>query len=268
MSSRQEDTRASARDALGFRDGQKGTHSARTLMLAEFSALMEHAEPQTSLDDYRRLIVDENVLAKPTSTTRNRTFRIIKPLYGLDPEIPIFRTLAQIWRADTDSQPLLALLIAYARDPLLRLATPEILNLTPGKIADRAAIEAAISERFPDRFSQNTLASMGGNILSTFTQSGHLEGHSYKTRGRAQATALSAAFAFYLAYLEGFRAQRIFSSVWAKLLDAPGDELLTLSQQAGRMGWLNYRESGDVLELRFPEWITSQEEAWTHEQQG
>lgn len=268
MSSIQEDTRVSARDALGFRDGQKGTHSARTLMLAEFSALMEHAEPQASLDGYRRLIVDENVLAKPTVTTRVRTFRNIKPLYGLDPEIPIFRTLAQVWRADPASQPLLALLTAYARDPLLRVGAPAILQVSPGEPVERAPIEERLSERFPDRFSSKTLESIGARLLSTFTQSGHLEGHSHKTRARAQATALSAAFAFYLAYLEGFRAQRIFSSVWAKLLDAPGDELQSLAQQAGRLGWLNYRESGDVLELRFPEWITSQEEAWTHEQQG
>lgn len=258
--------REERRQALGFRDGNKGTHSARTLMFSELSTLLSVAAKDASPEEYRRLIVDENILGKPTAVSREMTHRLLKPLYGLDQQIPIFRTLVQIWGLEEESQPLLAFFVGYARDPLLRVGATAVLGLDFGERAERESIAARIEERFPGRFSENTLRSIGGNILSTLTQSGHLEGYQKKHRVQAKATPLNGAFALYLAYLEGFRAQRILTSKWADMLDVSEEELKELAQEAGRLGWLNYREAGDVLELRFPEWIREEEEELTHEQ--
>ncbi len=82
--------RTTAREQLGFRDGERGTHSSRTLMLSDIEVLLEHACPEMTMADYRRLVVSENILRKPTHTTREHTVRKLKALYGLDPSYQSF----------------------------------------------------------------------------------------------------------------------------------------------------------------------------------
>jgi len=255
-----------AREKLGFRDGDKGTHSSRTLMLAELQLLLRHAAPATTMPEYRTLVVEENVLGKPTRTTREHTVRKLKALYGLEPEIPVFRTLVQLWPIDEESHPLLAFLAGHARDPLLRLATPAVLDLPPGQTVGRPEIEAVIHQAFPGRFTKRTAEATASNLLSSFTQSGHLEGKVEKRRSRPVATPVAAAYAFYLAYLEGLRAQRIFSSIWVRILDVPEERLPELARDAARRGLMDYRQVGNVVELRFPNWLSAVEEELTREQ--
>ena len=255
-----------ARQQLGFRDGDNGTHSSRTLMLAELELLLAHASPELTMPEYRQLVVEENVLGKPTRTTREHTVRKLKALYGLEPQLPVFRTLVQLWPLDQQSRPLLGFLAGYARDPLLRLATTVVLECPVGQIIERSAIEAVIDRAFPGRFSKRTAEATAANMLSSFTQSGHLEGRTEKRRVRAVPTPMSAAYAFYLAYLDGLRAQRIFTSAWSRLLDAPDERLPELARDAARRGLMDYRQVGNVVELRFPNWLSATEEELTREQ--
>ena len=255
-----------ARKQLGFRDGDTGTHSSRALMLADLELLLRHATPDMAMPDYRRLVVDENLLAKPTRMTREHTVRKLKALYGLAPDLPVFRTLVQLWPVDAQSRPLLAFLAAHARDPLLRLATRPVLDLAPGEVIARPLVETLIHEAFPGRFTKRTAEATAGHLLSSFRQSGHLEGTAETRRAHALATPVAAAYAFYLAYLEGLRAQRIFSSVWARILDVPDERLPDLAKDAARRGLMDYRQVGNVVELRFPNWLSTAEEELTREQ--
>lgn len=255
-----------SRRRLGFRDGDKGTHSSRTLMLSELQLLLQHASPDTTMPEYRQLVVDENVLGKPTRMTREHTVRKLKALYGLEPGIPVFRTLVQLWAIDEESRPLLAFLAGYARDPLLRLLAPPVLDAEPGAVVDARQLIQAAEFAVPGRFSPTNLRAIASRVLSSFTQSGHLAGKTAKRRVHAHSTPISAAYAFYLAYLEGRRAQRIFTSVWAHILDVPDERLPDLAQDAARRGLMDYRQVGSVVELRFPNWITSAEEELTREQ--
>lgn len=254
------------RELLGFRDGEKSTHSSRTLMLAELDLLLTHATPTTSITEYQRLIVEENVLGKATNTTREYSFWKLKALYGLEPDIPVFRTLAQLWPNDEESRPLLALLAAHARDPLVRLVTPTILDLPIGAVVPRADIEDIIHQTLPGRFSKPVSEATTRRLLSTFTQSGHLEGRTTKTRIQPTAPPVSATYAFYLAYIEGYRSQRIFTSIWSKLLDVHDAQLPELAKTAAQYGLMDYHQVGNVIELRFPNFLSIQEEELTREQ--
>lgn len=254
------------RTKLGFRDGDTGTHSSRTLMLAELDVLLGAADANMTMPDYRRLVVDDNVLGKPTRVTREHTVRKLKALYGLEPSLPVFRTLQRLWPLDPGSRPLLAFLAGYARDPLLRLATPAVLGIPIGQLVARSTVEATIQQAFPARFSARTVEATAGHILASLTQSGHLDGRVEKRRARAQATPVSASYAFFLAYLEGYRAQRIFTSDWSRLLDVTDEQLPELGRDAGRRGLLDYRQLGNVVEIRFPAWLSPQEEDLTREQ--
>jgi hypothetical protein len=235
------------------------------MMLTELGLLLENARPEFSMPDYRNLVVTENVLGKPTHTTREHTARKLKALYGLDPVLPIFRILFRFWQVDEESRPLLAMLCAQARDPLLRLASPAVLKEPIGALVARQAVIDRLATEAPGRFSETNSKAIASRVLSSFEQSGHLSGRAQKVRTRAHATPLNATYAFFLAYLEGYRAQRIFSSPWARFLDVSNDDLPELALHASRRGYCDFRRVGNIVELRFPELLRPAEEEWTRE---
>ncbi len=248
----------SPRAALGFRDGEKGAHSSRTIMLAEITTLLAATTATTTRQDFRSLILGENLLGKRTESNRIRADRYLSQLYGLDPSIPIYRIFRRLWDADPTSRPLLALLAATARDPLVRASAPGIVAIPVGEGVDPTRVAATLAAVSP-RFKANTSASMARNVGSSFTQSGHLQGVSNKVRIRATATPAAATFAAALGWMEGGRGQFLLSSSWARLLDRNAAEVLDLLLAAGRAGWIDVRSAAGVVELRMERLFTPTE---------
>jgi len=234
-------------------------------MLRELELLLEAMPADAGIADYRRGIVQDNVVGKRTHTNREHTTRKLKALYGLDPAVPVFRALRWLWDVDAEGRPLLALLCASARDPLLRMTADVVLDAEIGSQIIPEDVEELIRREASGRFSETTERAIANHVLSTFTQSGHLTGHLKKTRTRASATPGSTAYALFLGYLEGRRAQRLFASMWARLLDAPTDRLLDFARAASRRGWLDFRSVGSVIEVRFPDLLSPEEEELLHE---
>src|SRR2546422_11743918 len=77
------------RDA-GFRWGQKGTHTSRTIMLDELRAVLASCRPGATRDDYLAAIHEDNRLGKRTTATRKLSGQRLSELYALDPEMPLF----------------------------------------------------------------------------------------------------------------------------------------------------------------------------------
>src|SRR5688572_26634065 len=142
---------------VGFRSGNKGTHTSRTMMLAELSAVLDATEPSANRDDYTNAIIEANCLGKPTTATRRLSNQRLGELYALDPTVPIFRILRRLWAVDESGRPLLALLEALARDPLLRATAPAILSLTPGSELRRDPMREALRTRVGERLNDSTL---------------------------------------------------------------------------------------------------------------
>ena len=110
-------------ESLGFREGATSVHTSRTMMLDELSLLLAKVSANGKAASYVSAIVDDNALSKPTKTTRQRTAKRLEELYSLDPACTLFRLLRHFWPADQAGRPMLALLAAAARDPLLRETT-------------------------------------------------------------------------------------------------------------------------------------------------
>lgn len=235
-------------------------------MLAEIAELFEATPADALLADYRRAIVEDNVLGKRTHTTREHTTRKLKALFGLDPEIPIFRALRRFWRVDEAGRPLLAMLCGFARDPLLRLTADAVLEADVGTTVVPETVEETLRRNAPGRFSETNEIAIARRVLSSWTQSGHLEGQQTKMRKRAVATPGSTAYALFLTHLEGRRAQRLFDSVWARILDAPTGQLVELAKAGSQRGLIDYRGAGGVIEVRFPGLLTAEEEELLDEQ--
>lgn len=250
------------RERFGFRDGDRGTHTTRTLMLAELRLLLDGNPVAATKSDYRTSIINNNILGKPTQSTRQETAQRLSQLYGLDLSVTVFRLLRFFWTLDHQSQPLLALLCAMARDPLLRITVDPILQAAPGQLTGKQEIERVVAQVTLNRFSPSTLSSVARNASSSWTQSGHLTGRRKKIRTQPVVTVGSVAYAMALGYLEGDRGQLLFETLWMKLLGIPTSKAITLVIEASRRGWLDYRGVGSIVEVRFPELLTSEEQKW------
>ena len=236
-------------EAAGFRLGARGTHTSRTIMLAELEAVLATAGADAARADYAAAIVETNCLSKPTAATRRLSRQRLGELHGLDPALPLFRVLRRLWAFDPASRPLLALLSAFARDPLLAATAPAVAPLPPGTEFQRAPMRAALRCAVGERLNEAVLDKTCRNAASSWTQSGHLEGRTFKTRRRVRASAAAAAFALWLAAAAGWRGAAVFASAWLRLLDCGPSRARRLALEAKRLGLIDLRMAGGVVEL-------------------
>jgi len=249
------------RARLGFRDGLNGPHAARTMMLADLRALLAHLPPDATRADYAQAVVSDNVLGKATRVTRSLSLRYLSALYGLDPANPLFRQMRRLWSVQADGQPLLALTMALARDPLLRASRALVVDLPIGAEVDREAFEGVLARAFPERFSPASLRSFAQNVGGTWTEAGFLSGRRRKLRVVPPVTPEVLAFALFLGHLEGRSGQGLFSSAWVSLFPCVPSELDALATSAAHKGELVFMKAGGVVELRFPGALTPDEQA-------
>ncbi|WP_407278232.1 hypothetical protein U5817_17350 [Aromatoleum evansii] len=250
---------------LGYRLGRGGTHAARTMMLEELTLLFGRTAPDAARDDYREQIVSLNALGKPTQKSRELTFGHLAELYALDPAIPVFRVFRNLWERDELARPLLTLTLALARDPVLRLSESFVLSKAEGEQVRREDVEALIVAAEPDRFSPATLKSIAQNINGSWTQAGFLAGRVRKTRTMPTVTPTNITFALFLGHLEGLSGQRLFTSRWMSLMCGSPGELEALANSASHRGQIVFLNAGGVKEVRFPGFLTADEEQWLDE---
>ena len=260
------DTKTDLISRYGFSSEKGGAHTARTMMLEELRVLLAYVTFEgAQKSDYLQAIQEDNCLGKRSGSTRALTARHLADLYSLDPTCPIFRVLLHFWRRDEGAQPLLALLCAYGRDPVLQMSAPFIQGIPEGAPVIREALEDFIEARDPGRFRRTTLKSTAQNINATWTQSGHLKGRVKKVRVRAYATPGAAAYALFLGYLRGARGGALFRTEYARLLDCPQECAIELATEASRRGWIVFKRIGEVMEILFPNLLTPEEVEWTRE---
>ncbi len=243
-------------DRFGFRSGPRGTHTSRTMMLRELTDLLRALPPSARLADYQRVAVEDNVLGKRTIATRRLTIQRLAEVYGLDPSITLFRILRFLWDQDAAGQPLLALLCALARDPLLRATAEPVLQARVGTRMAAHDFIPCLLELTEGRLKPSSRDKVARNAASSWTQSGHLAGRATKTRSHPVATPACAVFALALGFLTRCRGRALLATLWTRVLDLRDAEVIRLAAEAARLGLLDLRHAGDVLEVRFPQLLT------------
>ncbi len=252
------------RPEFGFKVGVSGAHAARTMMLGDLTALLGAAPGEAKREDFNRLIVEENILGKRTTSNRWLTARHLADLYALDHSVTVFRLLRFFWEADAPSRPMLALLCAQARDALLRLSAKKVLETKPG---DRLTSEDFVNffnHELPGRFSEAMTLSLAQNVAASWAQAGFFIGKVRKLRTRPVVTPATAAYALALGYLCGLDGQLLIDSDWARLLDMPRDQIIRLAQEAARRGWLDFKGAGNVFEINFRQLLIPMEIKASH----
>ena len=194
----------------------------------------------------------ENCLGKLTSATRKLSLQRLSELYGLNPRLLLFRALRDLWTRHESSRPLLALLLALARDPLLRATAAAVLRTPHGHEFARQPMKDSLSEIAEERLNEEILDKVVRNASSSWTQSGHLQGRSRKTRQRAQATPAATVYALLIGFGSGRRGRLLFETPWCAVLDTEADELVELAWAAKRLGLLDLKQSGAMIDVSFP----------------
>lgn len=237
--------------AAGFREGDRGTHTSRTMMLAELVATLAAVRADATRQAYVRCIVDDNCLGKATAATRALTAQRLAELYALDPAVPLFRILRRLWNVDEASHPLLAVLIALARDPLLAATVPSVIPLAPNTEFLRGPMREAIRSAVGQRLNDATIDKVARNAASSWSQAGHLAGRTFKVRQRVRPTPVSVAMGMYLGFVCGLRGESVMASEWLAIIDCSPSEASSLAFEAKRLGLIDLRYAGDVLDIDF-----------------
>ena len=241
-----------ALERFGMKFSPGGSHSSRTMMLDELDALLAAVATASNAADYRDAILRRNVLGKTTDSTRQKSLRHLRELYALDDATPIFGLLRRLHAIDPPSLPLLAVQVAWARDPLLRATTPPIMDASEGERVEAASLAQALDAIFPDQYSELNQNKIGRNAASSWTQSGHLSGRANKTRQHVKPTAVAVTMALFLGNVAGHHGAAVFANPWCALLDLNAAAARTMAHEAHRAGLLNLRAVAEVVELSFP----------------
>jgi hypothetical protein len=237
--------------AAGLSNSMVGTHTSKTMMLRELRALLAAAPGVASYEEYASAVIDGNVLDKATSATRSKTLLHLRHLYTLDGAIPIFAALRALWIKAQDAQPMIALLCAVARDPLLRATVDYVLDAPIGTLITPQDLAVQVSDAFPGRYRPLTAHHIGQNAGSSWNQAGYLKGRVRKYRTRPEPTSMALAFALFLGHLEGHAGPTLFDTPWVRIVGADDVWLRDTAAELGRGGWIDYASSGGMLDLGF-----------------
>lgn len=244
---------------FGFRAACTGTHTSRTIMLGELTALFASTPKDAPRAQYAHAVIEDNVLGKKTLSTRKLAFQRLSELYSFKASDPVFRSLRYLWFCDPREGPLLAILCSLTRDPLLRVSLEPVLATSPGHELSRQAVTDAIRLEAGHRLNSSTLDKVVRNTSSSWSQSGHLSGRVRKFRQTIQPGAVAVTYAVLLGYLQGHRGQSLFNTMWTRVLDAPLAEMRRLAADAKRLGYLDLKIAGEIIEISFPSLLTNQE---------
>lgn len=220
-------------EGFGMKFSDGGAHISRTIMTAELASILEMVPQGTSAEIYRSSVIVRNILSKTTVSTRQKSFRHLRELYALDESVPIFSLLRTLNAVDTNSQQLLALQVAWSRDPLLRATSQSVLAAGIGDLVGASDLANAIHSAFPGQYSELNCAKIARNAASSWTQSGHHFGRTGKQRRKVIASHSAVTMALFLGSVAGYNGMHAFSSPWIRLLDLSEDAARTAAQLAG-----------------------------------
>lgn len=234
-------------------------------MLDELGVLLSVVPADEEAERYRHAIIEDNVLHKTTVSNRERTFKFLRRLYALDPQVCLFREMRRLSLYAADDTKLLTGLLAMAREPILRECLGMVLNIPVGDSLGRAQFEAWIRAFAPGQYSESMFISFSHNLYASFYQFGYL-GESVgkaRTRIRPKSGIASVTYAAFLDWLQGMSGIALLQGDYSRALDLGTDEHVALLQAAGRQGLLKVAYSGGVLELAFPGFLKNNESRLT-----
>ena len=218
-------------------------------MVQEIDSIFQNLPYDASLSGIKEAILTENILNKKSISGRNKTLTFLKRMYGLDDSIPLYRIFRFFWKENEKERPMLALLYALARDESLRVSADYILSLSCGDRSDKEVLIQHLHENLEGSFTDKTMKSMAENLLSSWTQSGHLTGRLKKFRAKAVSGSASLTFTLCLGAMMGQAGMMLLRTPWIPILDMTTTERDDALHNASVQGLISYKAAGGMVEI-------------------
>lgn len=256
--------RTNPTDAFGFYHATTGVHMSRSMMLDELTMLVRGTREHASKDALQKAVVEENLLGKPTASSREKSYFHLRRAYGLDINTTLWRILRRFADQEPLALPLMALVLVYSRDLQLRKSFDLVTTLKTGEELPRVRIEEWLELAFPGKYSKAVKKSTAQNVNATWTFTGHLTGRSHKFRGRPKPHWLATTYAMFVGYLAGVRGQLLLDSVYARLVGVDPITAADHLSMASAHGLLRFRNAGGVVETDFSTLLDPAEQLMLH----
>lgn len=232
--------------------GSLRTTTSHTIGIPHLRELLRVVPADAPRARYQESIVEDNVLGRPTQAGRQRSLRHLRELYLLDPSRPEFAALRRLWDIDENAQRLIAGILAFTRDAILRASFPPIQQTPVGGVVTSQDLTRAVAADYGVDLSESTLGKAGRNTGACWTQTGHLAGRTRKVRQSVEASPAAVAYAAYLGHSAGDRGVGVLDTPWAALLDLPVGGALDALRRARTQGLIDLLVAGNVVDVSFP----------------
>jgi hypothetical protein len=233
--------------------------SARSALFTELHQLLDGETKALSSAEYRRRVVDENRLAKPSKAAREKLWKELKARYRLDAEDPLFAAFWTEWtRCTSEPERSLTAYVFFALNdrlvtdlgldllyPLLRRAPAEL------RLADVLAFVERAYRAHPEAraWSDETRTAVAQKYTASIRDFGLARGTIRKTSIRPALYGAPVRLVVRALRLAGAAPLDIVQSPAFKLLCLDTTEVIDALSEMNRVGALRFRMQGDVVEL-------------------
>jgi len=233
--------------------------SARSALYTDFRILLDAVSQPLKSNGFRELVLERNVLVKPSTSSRKKAWKELKPRYLLDSEHPLFAAFWVEWiRCQCEAERgqvaycLLALNDRLVADlgsellfPLLRRA-PQ-----PFRSADVLAFINRAKVGHPETVSwtENTKRAVAQKYTASIRDFGLAKGKVNKITVRPALYGAPVRFLIRALRVAGRKEMEIVQAPIFRLLALDGNEVIGALSELNRQGALRFRMQADVVEL-------------------
>jgi|LakMenE01Jun11ns_1017448.scaffolds.fasta_scaffold9708712_2 hypothetical protein len=233
--------------------------SACSALYSDFYSLLTAGASAKSSSDYRALILQDNCLAKRTSSSRNKAWKELKARYLLDPTNVLFRDFQEEWRRCTSDQE--RALTAYC---LLALNDCLVANLgsnylfprirkAPAEVRqdDILAYLHASEATHPElkEWTRNTTIAVAQKYAASIRDFGLAKGVYKKQTVRPALYASPVRLLIRALRTSRHSDLKVIRSPWFRLVGLDTQEVVDALSELSRQGKLGFRMQADIVEL-------------------
>lgn len=235
--------------------------ATRAALYADLQTLLAGANEPLPRPEYRRRVLQDNVLARRSHAAREKAWKELASRYGLDGTSLPFRAFLQEYRSARSERErgLTAYLLFALHDRLVcDLGTEwlyEYLRTAPAELrtADVLAFLSSRETAHPEirRWSSSSRENIASHYLSALKEFGLARGAQRKTSVRPAPGAAPVRFLLRAILMSGVSQQAAIQSPLFRLLALTLNDTVSLLFRLNAEGALRCRIQGDVVDLDF-----------------
>jgi hypothetical protein len=246
--------------ALDPRGPYSSRLSSRSALFTDLQLLLDGRSAAMTSEAYRKLVVDENCLSRPSTAARRKIWEELRKRYPLDDRLPLFAAFWQEWRrCKSDQERLLTMYVLFASNdrlvadlgtiwlcPYLRRSPAEL------RVAElRSFIERAGETGHPEvrEWTESTRHKIAKHFLASVRDSGLARGKAVKISVRPALYGAPIRLIVRVLRLGHVNDMEILRAPFFRLLALEGAEVIDALGELNQQGELRFRMQGDVVEL-------------------